>query len=61
MIERSEFKGNVAISCSEKEVRLWVCNDEGVNVFRFKFIGNVYSYKLHDGHQDIIVLTNGKQ
>jgi len=50
-IERKEFKGNVAVSISEHEVRVWVCNAEGENIFRFKAIGRV-----HKGHPDVIVI-----
>jgi hypothetical protein len=40
--QRREFKGNVLITISEKEVRLWVCNEKGENIFRFKAMGEVY-------------------
>jgi len=32
-IERREFEGNIKVTISEKEVRLWVCNEEGANIF----------------------------
>ncbi len=38
-----EFMGNVLVTISEKEVRLWVCNEKGQNIFRFKTIGKVYN------------------
>ena len=50
-IERREFKGNVAVSISEDEVRVWVCNDRGENIFRFKALGRV-----HKGVQDVTVI-----
>ena len=40
-IERAEFEGNILVTFSKGEVRIWVCNDNG-NVFRFKAIGKVY-------------------
>ena len=51
-IEQKEFKGNVSVSVSEHEVRVWVCNEIGVNIFRFKAMGKVY-----DGDQDTTVIT----
>lgn len=41
MIDR-EFKGNVRVTASNNEVRVWVCNEEGQNIFRFKAIGKVF-------------------
>lgn len=46
-IEREELKGNIAVSVSDNEVRLWVCNDEGMSIYRFKALGKVY--KASDG------------
>lgn len=48
-IGTKEFEGNVMVTISEREVRIWVCR-EGVNVFRFKALGKVY-----EGQQDITV------
>ena len=57
-IERKEFEGNVLVTVSDHEVRIWVCK-EGVNIFRFKALGTV-----HEGPQDLIVIgavaENGK-
>jgi hypothetical protein len=52
-ITQKEFEGNILVTISEREVRLWVCNNEGRNIFRFKAIGNVYS-------QDNDVIIFGK-
>ena len=49
---RKEFKGNVLVTVSENEVRLWVCNEKGENIFRFKAMG-----KVHQGNQDIMVIN----
>lgn len=35
------FEGNVKITVSEDQVRIWVCKD-GISIFRFKFLGNVH-------------------
>ena len=48
--ERKEFEGNVLVTISEKEVRLWVCNTNGKNVFRFKVLG-----KIHKAGTDITI------
>ncbi|MBU0977286.1 MAG: hypothetical protein KKD18_02625 [Nanoarchaeota archaeon] len=37
--QRKEFEGNILVTISEKEVRLWVCNLNGENIFRFKALG----------------------
>ena len=50
-IENREFEGNVMVTISEKEVRVWVCNKEGANIFRFKALGKVYK-----GQQDITII-----
>ena len=50
MFERKEFEGNIMVTISDNEVRLWVCNQNGQNIFRFKAIGEV-----HKGGQDITV------
>jgi len=49
--QRKEFKGNIAVSISDREVRVWVCNDKGMNIFRFKAIGKVFA-----NEKDIIVI-----
>ena len=36
-----EFEGNVKITASKDEVRIWVCK-EGKSIFRFKFLGDVH-------------------
>ena len=48
---RKEFQGNVVVTVSEDEVRLWVCNSEGQNIFRFKALG-----EIHSGGSDIMVI-----
>lgn len=37
-----DFEGNIKVTVSEHEVRLWVCNKTGENIFRFKAIGQIY-------------------
>jgi len=37
-----QFKGTIRITASKKEVRLWLCNEKGESIFRFKFIGEVH-------------------
>ena len=49
--ERKEFKGNVLVTVSEQEVRVWVCNEKGENIFRFKALGKVYK-----GDSDITMI-----
>jgi len=55
-MERKEFIGNVLVTTSEDEVRLWVCNSRGENIFRFKAIGKVYKTG-----KDITVLCKNKK
>jgi len=50
-ITRREFEGNVKISITDQEVRIWICK-EGVSVFRIKAMGKVYSDKT-----DVVVLN----
>lgn len=50
-VDRKEFEGNVAVSISEDDVRIWVCDDHGKNIFRFRALGRVYK-----GQQDITVI-----
>lgn len=50
--DRKEFTGNISVSISENEVRVWVCRG-GENIFRFKALGEV-----HMGGNDIIVIGN---
>ena len=40
--QRIEFEGNILITIQKNEVKLWVCNHNGENIFRFKAIGKVY-------------------
>ena len=51
-ITKKEFEGNVLVTVSGEEVRLWVCNDKGENIFRFKALGEV-----HQGGNDIMVIA----
>lgn len=53
-IIEKEFKGNVLVTVSDHEVRLWVCDLEtGGNIFRFKATGKVF----HSG-QDVTIFAN---
>ena len=52
-VVQEEFQGNVRVSVSEHEVRIWVCNEEGMNIFRFKALGKVY-----DQGKDIMVISS---
>lgn len=36
----TEFEGNIKVTISEQEVRVWVCDEEGCR-YRFKAIGKV--------------------
>ena len=51
-LERREFEGNVLVTVSEHEVRVWVCDNTGQNIFRFKAIGEVYK-----GGNDVMILA----
>ena len=50
-----EFKGNVLIKSSDKEVRIWVCDENGNNIFRFKAMGMVYK-----NHGDVMIVTRAE-
>lgn len=51
-IERLELDGHVAVSISDKEVRVWVCSSETeANIFRLKAMG-----KVHRAGQDVMVI-----
>lgn len=50
IIKNREFEGNVKVTISDNEVRLWVCK-KGVSIFRFKAIGQVFS-----GENDVIII-----
>ena len=50
---RKEFEGNILITISDNEVRLWVCKD-GASIFRFKALGRVY-----ESGTDITVISQG--
>lgn len=39
---QKEFKGNILVTITENEVRLWVCNEKAENIFRFKALGKVH-------------------
>lgn len=41
-IKAGAFKGNVKVTVTEHEVRVWVCDETGQNIFRFKALGDVY-------------------
>ncbi len=47
-----EFTGNVKVTISENEVRVWVCDEEGCQ-FRFKTMGKV----LKSGGMDVMVVA----
>ena len=53
-LEQKEFEGNILVTISDKEVRLWICNESG-NIFRFKATGEV-----HQAGQDITILPPSK-
>jgi len=53
-MKRREFEGNVLTTISDNEVRVWVCNKKGMNIFRFKAIGKVY-----ESGTDITVMSIG--
>jgi len=36
------FEGSIRVTVSKNEVRLWLCNEKGESIFRFKFIGEVH-------------------
>ena len=48
-----EFSGNVKVTISEKEVRVWVCDEKGCQ-FRFKAMGKV----LRSGGMDVMVVAH---
>ena len=50
-ISKKEFKGNVLVRVTDQEVRIWVCNEEGENIFRLKALG-----KVSEGTKDVIVI-----
>ena len=50
---RKEFYGSMCVTVSEHEVRLWVCNDKGQSMFRFKAVGSVYA-----GEDGVVVIEN---
>ena len=39
-METREFIGNIKVTISKKEVRVWLCNENGCQ-FRFKAMGKV--------------------
>lgn len=42
-MEDREFKGNVKVTVTEGEIRVWVCDEKtGQNIFRFKALGKVF-------------------
>ena len=51
-IVEKEFDGHVKVTVSDNEARLWVCNSQGICVFRLKAIG-----KTHVGEHDVIVVS----
>ena len=55
VMEREEFEGNIMITISPHEIRIWVCNKNGENIFRFKALGKVYR-----AGNDVTILTNEK-
>ena len=52
-LTKKEFEGNILVTVSDNEVRLWVCKD-GQSVFRFKALGRVY-----EAGTDITVISQG--
>ena len=55
VIETKKFEGNILVTISDNEVRLWVCNQNGENILRFKAMGKVYK-----AGQDITILSNNQ-
>lgn len=47
-----EFAGNILVTVSDNEVRVWVCKD-GMNIFRFKALGKVFK-----SDTDVIIIGN---
>ena len=47
-----EFAGNVKVTISENEVRVWVCDEKGCQ-FRFKAMGKV----VKSGGMDVMVVA----
>lgn len=57
LVQRKDFKGNISVSVSENEVRVWVCNERGENIFRFKATGKVYRTKdMTEKQVDVTVI-----
>ncbi len=51
-MDTREFIGNIKVTISNKEVRVWLCNKDGCQ-FRFKAVGKV----IKSGN-DIMVIAN---
>ena len=47
------YEGNVQIAIEEKQVRVWVCNTEGENIFRLKAMGKVVK-----SGKDVVVISD---
>lgn len=54
--KRKELEGNILVTISDNEVRLWVCNEKGENIFRFKAIGKVFA-----AGNDVTIIPNYKE
>ena len=50
-METQEFTGNIIVTISKNEVRVWVCNENGCQ-FRFKAIGKVVK-----SNNDVMVIA----
>lgn len=51
-----ELQGNIRITVSQNEVRIWVCNKKGQNIFRFKAMGKIF--EAEDG---VVIMQDQKR
>lgn len=55
-----EFPGNVRVTRTQHEIRIWVCNDQGQNIFRFKALGEIHG-TLTNERGDVIIVPKGRK
>lgn len=53
-----EFDGHIKVTVSDKEVRIWVC-ENGVTVFRLKALGFVHHAEYQEEKQMDVIVTPG--
>ena len=53
-MDTREFIGNIKVTISDKEVRVWLCNKDGCQ-FRFKAVGKV----IKSGNDIMVMAKNG--